>query len=37
MSPPQNHMRPQSTPQSPRLLGDIGGTHARFALVMGKG
>jgi glucokinase len=37
MNPPQNRMRPQSSPQSPSLLGDIGGTHARFALMMGKG
>jgi glucokinase len=30
-------MQAHLTPSIPRLLGDIGGTHARFALVMGDG
>jgi glucokinase len=30
-------MQAHPTPSIPRLLGDIGGTHARFALVMGEG
>ena len=30
-------MQAHPTPSAPRLLGDIGGTYARFALVMGDG
>ena len=31
------HMNPTTTANAPRLLGDIGGTNARFALVQGDG